>query len=190
MMCATKETPEIMSCTPRLRLGFVGARTLNDGDEAWLKERFKEIWECSHKAVPNYHLRLTSGLAHGADRIAVNSFFDWRGNNAHELLAIHPCDPEQFRESSGIQDKEKFDAQRKAILADHRDAELVLDGSLPRGATRDTTEEAREKCMSGLARLLIKEMPKPKLRYVISIIEARQKRSRTYRAGSTNSTNS
>lgn len=136
---------------PRLRIGFAGARNLcGCGDcgaseacalattQRWLAQTLQEIWECSAAALPNHPLRLVCGMAHGADRIAIDSFLAWRGSGAHELLAVFPCPPEDFRDHSGVDDPSAFDRQHDIIRRDPaRCGELVLDGVIAADALMD-----------------------------------------------------
>lgn len=137
---------------PRLRIGFAGARNLCGCPEeephvsgcrlaeikGWLNEALDEVWACSAQALPDHPLRLVCGMAHGADRVAVDSFFNWRGKDAHELLAVFPCPQQDFRDHSGVNDPDAFDTQRERIQSDKtRYGELVLDGDIRPNPTSD-----------------------------------------------------
>lgn len=128
---------------PRLRLGFAGTRNLHrmHGD---LSACLKALWPFTQSLVPGCSIRLVSGMADGADRCAIESFVEWRGEHAHEVLVVYPCAPKDFRESSGLSDREAFDALRKRLLSDGRCAELALDGAMPRSAAGTVSTDRLE----------------------------------------------
>jgi hypothetical protein len=124
---------------PRLRLGFVGAINLPQVQSA-LSARLRALWSLTVPLVPGRPIRLVSGMADGADRCAIESFIDWRGDDAHEVLMVYPCAPEAFRECSGLRDPSAFDALRERLLLDGRAGELALDGAMPRSAHGTASE--------------------------------------------------
>ncbi len=129
--------PSIGSSPPRVRLGFVGARTLPK-ETAWLDERLTEVWTTSaawSATASGEMLRLASGMANGADSLAVRSYCDWRDTHSalpHELLLIYPCAVNDFRERSEKEKIDGFDVRRTAVIAKPYTFELVLDGEMPR----------------------------------------------------------
>lgn len=126
-------TTELSAHPPHIRLGFVGARSLADAQRHWLALRLHEAFSEAASARP-YPLRLASGMAHGADRIAVDTFLRWGESQEPrhtEVLAIYPCAIAAFRDYSAVDDPTAFDEPRERLLA-AGGAELVLDGTMPR----------------------------------------------------------
>jgi hypothetical protein len=158
---------------PRVRLGLVGARNTAGADD-WLRERLHEIWQHAADST-GFPLRLICGMAHGTDRLAVDSFLDWRDSNAqvdaHEVLAIYPCDPVSFRDLSGVDDADPFNAQRQRLLQSPHCAELVLDGRLLRSAEGTKAELAREKRIRAAAHTYKSEVLIRQSEFLIAVLD-------------------
>lgn len=129
--------PDIITSPPRIRLGLVGACKLG-GAGAWLTQTLTQVWSVSQGLSPDKNcssgthiVRLTVGMADGADQIAVASFRDWRGQQADELLLVYPCSVAEFESSYGLVDIPAFQALRAQVPADTRTHELQLDGGMP-----------------------------------------------------------
>lgn len=152
-----------------VRIGLVGTRRLGEARE-WVQLTLAEIWQLTADTLP-HRLRLVCGMAHGADRAALDSFLAWRGAAPHEVLAIYPCAPDEFRNASGVEDPADFDRQRALLCADARGAELVLDGRLPRGDDRSPVESERERRVRASAHTYQSEVLIRQCEFLIAVLD-------------------
>ncbi|MCQ4166150.1 hypothetical protein [Tahibacter harae] len=152
-----------------VRIGLVGTRRLGEARE-WLQSALTEIWQLTAETVP-HRLRLVCGMAHGTDRAALDSFLAWRGEAPHEVLAIYPCGPDEFRNASGVEDPAHFDRQRVLLRADTRGAELVLDGRLPRGDGSCPVECEQERRVRASAHTYHSEVLIRQCEFLIAVLD-------------------
>lgn len=151
----TPSWPILSTEAPRLRFGVAGERNFSDeATRQWVRDRFDEVWHCAAAVVAKLSerqqapvLRLATGMAVGADAIAIDSYRAARKqvpNIRHELLLVYPCAPEAFAARSESTALSGFTERRAALLraanADTPDpdvAELILNGGMPRSDSKD-----------------------------------------------------
>ena len=112
---------------PTVRIGLIGHRKLDDAQKQRVQRGFAEALAAC--GVTGYGLRVVSGMAAGADRIAI----DWAlRNDEAELLAILPSEAQAFRDRSWVADAPAFDQQLAGIQSKPNATLLQLPGSMPR----------------------------------------------------------
>lgn len=158
-----------------LRIGVVGARRVPEDALGWLGEGLRQAFAMAatlhadtDAAMP---LRLVSGMAAGADRLAIDTFLDWRAQwqaarpqaAVAEVLALLPCPAPMFRDQGDVAaagdaaaelrvTRERVDFERQlAWLGADPDhcAVLELHGELPRSS--DPARHAMDKHTRGEA---------------------------------------
>ncbi len=167
-------------------MGFVGARSLPE-ETAWLVERLTEVWATSAtwSAPESVELsRLASGMANGADSLAVTSYCDWRDSHSaqpHELLLIYPCAVNDFKLRSEETEIAGFDARRTAVIAKPNTFELVLDGEMPRsrpdpaaGKAINDEQMKREKRIRAAAHCYQSEVLIRQCEFLVAVIDREQ----------------
>jgi hypothetical protein len=108
---------------PFVRVGVIGHRRLDETQKCHVEKGFDvALASCRREG---YGLRVVSGMASGADRIAV----DWalKQDNA-ELLVVLPCEATAFRDGSWVRDADPFNAQIAAIRTRTEDTEAAKNG--------------------------------------------------------------
>lgn len=165
--------PAVTQCKPRIRLGVVGARDLKGGQD-WLAQQFALLWRVSAgqeviEFADAHCLRLTTGMADGADRLAISSYLAWRGGRSDELLLVYPCAVADFRARSGIEDLKGFDETR--AQTEQLATELVLDGAMPRTAKPSPDVDAREKRIRAAAHRYQSEVLIRQCEFLVAVID-------------------
>lgn len=169
---ATSDTGVPPRPTPALALAVAGKRSLPSAAIPHLEKQLNALFEAVEErlqVIPDSEakpplvsrldleaaprLTLVSGLADGADRIAVDVFLAGsRRRSPVELVlgAVLPCDAAAYVAQSPIADAEGFDRQAK------RCAFVVeLDGSLAEGPSRDGAFQAQAEILLRHADILV-----------------------------------
>jgi hypothetical protein len=169
---ATSDTGAPPRPTPALALAIVGKRSLPDVAIPRLEKQLNALFEAVEErlqVIPDSEakpplssrfdlegaprLTLVSGLADGADRIAVDVFLAGsRRRSPVELVlgAVLPCDAAAYVAQSPIADAEGFDRQSETCAF-----VVELDGSLAEGSSRDGAFQAQAEILLRHADILV-----------------------------------